>query len=462
MLKNIRLKLNFSHFILSSLGKKRLNRSSIAISLMLVLMVTLSSYTNPFHILDSFAQTRQKISLKAILVEPRDRWDILLPDAIKILKARHPELDINLNYSVLPYADGSVRKSMQNTIENEVPIDLISVDQIWLGDFAEKGLLSDLTNRTEKWGRLSDWYQSNLDGMTYKDKIYGIWIWTDQRMVWYWKDLLQKASIDANSLKTWNGFIAASKKLNDVLKDQGIQGVQLICGGAEWYPYLWIQKGEIFRYKDGHPTKGRYWFPAFNGTEGINAVEFFRDIINTGISPQTENFESNFANRKFAIYIGGSWIPASFPTYNLQEFQQRIGLNPGYPVPHIGNMTTTVMGGWEMGIPETSKYKDLAWELITIMTSPDVLSNMLKQTGYLPTQVSIGDGPYSALVNSSVPYYHEMISMIPMAKARPVIPEFPEIDGYITQSLSDVCSGKKEPKQALNEAAAKTSKLLGW
>jgi len=28
--------------------------------------------------------------------------------------------------------------------------------------------------------------------------------------------------------------------------------------------------------------------------------------------------------------------------------------------------------------------------------------------------------------------------------------------------LSDVCSGKKEPKQALNEAAAKTSKLLGW
>lgn len=181
-----------------------------------------------------------------------------------------------------------------------------------------------------------------------------------------------------------------------------------------------------------------------------------------GVAPQTENFESNFANRKFVIYVCGSWIPASFPAYDLQEFQQRIGMNPGYPVPHIENRTTTVMGGWEIGIPETSKYKDLAWELITIMASPDVLSNMLKQTGYLPTQTSIGDGQYAAGVNSSIPYYNEMISMIPIAKGRPVIPEFPEIDGYITQSLSDVCSDKKEPKQALDEATAKSARLLGW
>jgi multiple sugar transport system substrate-binding protein len=41
---------------------------------------------------------------------------------------------------------------MQDTIEHKVPVDLISVDQIWLADFAEKGLLSDLTNYTKKWG----------------------------------------------------------------------------------------------------------------------------------------------------------------------------------------------------------------------------------------------------------------------------------------------------------------------
>jgi multiple sugar transport system substrate-binding protein len=55
-----------------------------------------------------------------------------------------------------------------------------------------------------------------------------------------------------------------------------------------------------------------------------------------------------------------------------------------------------------------------------------------------------------------------MISMIPLAKSRPVIPEFPEIDLYISESLSDVCSGIKEPQQALDDAAAKSANLLGW
>lgn len=442
----------------SSLWTTHMKISLIGTSFILFLI--LGTYTNSFYTIESFAQTREQVFLTAILAEPRDRWDILVPDALKILQERHPDIDVDINYTVLPY-DNS-RRIMQDMLEKKIPVDIISVDQIWLADFAENGLLSDLTNRTEKWGRLSDWYQANLDGMIYEDKIYGIWVWTDQRMVWYWKDLLQQASIDPDSLKTWNGFIASSKKLNDLLKDQGIQGMQLICGGAEWYPYLWIQGGDILTLKGGHPTKGSYWFPSFNGTEGLKALEFFKGIINTGITPQNQNFEENFANRKFVIYVGGSWIPGSFPQYNLKGFEERIGMNPGYPVPQTANQTTTIMGGWELAIPETSQKKDLAWELITIMASPDTLTNMLNQTGYLPTQTSIGDGQYAARVNSSIPYYNDMISMIPFAKSRPVIPEFPEIDLIISQSLSDVCNGIKEPREAINDAAVKSANLLGW
>jgi multiple sugar transport system substrate-binding protein len=451
----------FARAKISSRCKTSIKFSFIGISLVLLLL--LNSCVGLLYPVASFAQEIEQISLTALLVEPRDRWDILVTDALKVLQERHPDLDININYTVLPYgSSGEVRGVIQDILEKKISVDIISVDQIWLADFAEKGLLSDLTNRTEKWGRLSDWYQANLDGMLYEDKIYGIWVWTDQRMVWYWKDLLQQANIDPTSLNTWNGFIAAAKKINDMLKDNGIEGVQLICGGAEWYPYLWMQGGDILEQKPDHPTKGSYWFPTFNGTEGLKALEFFKDIIDAGITPQTQNFESNFANRKFVIYIGGSWIPASFPNYGLQEFEERIGMNPGYPVPNMTNQTTTVMGGWELSIPETSKNKDLAWELITIMSSPDTLTNMLNQTGYLPTQTPIGEGQYAVRVNSSIPYYDEMISMIPLAKSRPVIPEFPEIDLYISQELSNVCKGIKEPKQALNDAAVKSAQLLGW
>jgi multiple sugar transport system substrate-binding protein len=439
----------------------------LLIGILFGVLLLLSTYLNPFFIAQSVAgvspaEKRQKISLTALLVEPRDRWDLLIPEAIKLLQQRHPDMDVNINYTVLPYGDGSVRRVMEESLEKKLPVDIISVDQIWLADFAQKGLISDLDNRTKNWGRLSDWYQSNLDGMVYGGKTYGIWAWTDERMVWYWKDLMQQANVNPESLKTWDGFIAATKKLNDLLKDQGIQGVQLICGGAEWYPYLWMQGGNILKVKNGHPTKSLYWFPTFNGTEGIRASEFLRNITKLGIVPQTQNFENNFANKKFAIYIGGSWIPGSFPNDTVKEFEQKIGMNPGYPVPSKNNATTTIMGGWELSIPETSRNKDLAWELITIMTSPDVLTSMLKQTGYLPTQISIGEGQYAPAMNGSIPYYNDMIPILLVAKSRPVIPEFPEIDQFVTQSLLQICNGTKEPAQALNDAAAKSAKLLGW
>ena len=63
------------------------------------------------------------------------------------------------------------------------------------------------------------------------------------------------------------------------------------------------------------------------------------------------------------------------------------------------------MGGWLLSIPQASKHKEIAWELITIMLKPEILSPVLAKYGYLPTQVSIGEGPYSTALRSSIPYY---------------------------------------------------------
>lgn len=87
--------------------------------------------------------------------------------------------------------------------------------------------------------------------------------WTDVRGIWYWKDLLDEASVDPNSLKTWDGYIAAAKQLNSVLRPKGIEGVHLTGAGHSpdlWYPYLWMLGGNILQEREGHPTKGTYCF----------------------------------------------------------------------------------------------------------------------------------------------------------------------------------------------------------
>jgi multiple sugar transport system substrate-binding protein len=38
--------------------------------------------------------------------------------------------------------------------------------------------------------------------------------------------------------------------------------------------------GDIIKTKDGHPTKGNYWFPAYNSSAGVKALEFIKEQVN--------------------------------------------------------------------------------------------------------------------------------------------------------------------------------------
>jgi multiple sugar transport system substrate-binding protein len=86
-----------------------------------------------------------------------NRWNSLIQPALQELRNRHPNLDIkividaNNSYNI-------TRQKLVNALSNQTPtpIDLKSLDQIWLAEFAERGLLTNLTDRAQKWGRLSD------------------------------------------------------------------------------------------------------------------------------------------------------------------------------------------------------------------------------------------------------------------------------------------------------------------
>jgi multiple sugar transport system substrate-binding protein len=434
----------------------------IALSSIILIVSLILSIGHGF-IIPVSAQKKQ-VTLSAIVAEPKERWDILFNSAQQKLREKHPDMDIKVDYRVLPY--DATRTQILTAMAGRTPIDLISVDQIWLGEFAQGGFLSDLTDRAKSWGKEKDWYQTNWDGGKYNGKLYGIWAWTDIRATWYWKDLLSKAGVTPDSLKTWGGYIADAKLLNNALRSQGIQGMHLVGASHSpdmWYPYLWMLGGEIVKQKSGHPTKGTYWFPEYNSAAGIKALGFLKQQVDAGIKPQINHFwGQEFADKKFAVMLEGSWLLGAFPHEQWNNINQKIGMLPMFPVSNIGNKSATMIGGWILGIPETSQNKDLAWELLTTMVDPQVLTPMLQKEGYLPTQKPIGEGPYAATLNASIPYYKEMISMISIGHSRPSIPEYPQIADNIKEAIDKVYYGMKDPKQALNEAAAKSAKVLGW
>jgi multiple sugar transport system substrate-binding protein len=466
----ITLKSHYTH--IQSMNRCKFNIRFSIFHLCLIIGLAVSIVLANADFASPSSAQKGQVSLKAILEDQGEpgRWQFLLDSAIQELRARHPDMDIEIKYTTYPYekTQGEILKAMSN----QTAIDLITVDPIWLGKFVEKGILTDLTNRSENWGRQKDWYETHWDGGVYNDRIYAIWAWTDIRGMWYWKDLLTEAGVDPNSLKTWDGYLASAKKLNDVLRPKGIEGIHLTAAGhspdVSFNPYLWMLGGEVVEWKSGHPTKGSYWFPAYNSTEGDRALEFIKQQVNAGIKPQKEHYwGKEFFDRKFAVMLEALQNHVH-DYYNIttpeqkEDFENKVGFIAGFPVPNEGYPTTTLMGGWLLSVPSTSKDKQLAWELITIMLEPKILAPMHEKYGLLPTQIPIGEGQYSANLDKTIPYYDQLVSMLKIGRFGPNIPEQPQIAEHIRQALDEVFYNTNEPKEALAKAAANSAEALGW
>ena len=113
--------------------------------LFLLVGLTVIIFTTVAH--PSFAQLltqKEKITLTVIFVQldnNREMGKPLLESALTKLKTMYPNFDIQLKY--LEYPSNQIRfqtlKALNGTTVSE-STDLISLDQIWLGEFAQKGL----------------------------------------------------------------------------------------------------------------------------------------------------------------------------------------------------------------------------------------------------------------------------------------------------------------------------------
>ena len=150
--------------------------------------ISMQFIINPSPVLASL-QPKQNVTLAITFNDFNNhQGKSLLDSAIDKLRSIHPNLNINVKYVEISDRNPGIHGThdqILKAIANGTSIDVVTLDQIWLGEFAQKGYLTDLTNRSTSWGKLSNFYATNLDGMTYNHRIYSIWAWTDVRGIWY-------------------------------------------------------------------------------------------------------------------------------------------------------------------------------------------------------------------------------------------------------------------------------------
>jgi multiple sugar transport system substrate-binding protein len=126
----------------------------ISITVAIAHLVQLKQDTTSSYYVLASPQPKENVTITAIFNQmgKAGMGKALLNDAINKLRSNHPDLGINLKYIELhDLPPAATKDQMLRAITNGTHIDIISLDQIWLGEFARKGLLTDLTDYTEKW-----------------------------------------------------------------------------------------------------------------------------------------------------------------------------------------------------------------------------------------------------------------------------------------------------------------------
>jgi len=394
-----------------------------------------------------------KVTLTAYFSAPEFRWDLLVATAKEKFKKENPNIDLEVNYTVYPYEEMSGRLLAMAATRTKA--DIIAVDQIWLGQFVETGYIKDITDEAKKWGIEKKLSAPYLEGSKYNGKYYAVWLWTDARLLWYRKDVLEKANVEVGDLKTWKGFLNAVPKIKEAAEARGMRGVAF--PGAAWlvdwwYPFLFQNGGKILIQTDGGDEAG------FDNDAGIEAAKFLLKMKQAGVEIRTDwKWGEDFVDGSYAAYFGGTWVLGKFSEEKLANIREQVGVTM-FPAP-AEKEPRTLNGGWLLSVPVTTEYPEISWEFIKCMLDPDILTPVLAEFGYLPTNKEIAEEPYASQLGQNIAFWSEFQKSLSLGGGRPNMPEYPLVAEVLYEALLKVLDQKATPEDAIHAAAEKVNAL---
>ncbi|MFD0691959.1 extracellular solute-binding protein [Actinomadura fibrosa] len=349
--------------------------------------------------------------------------------------------------------------------------DIVDVDGIWVGEFAQAGYLKPLKDvvgaTADAW---SGWPQipgSVQRLATFEGALYGIPPATDGRLLFYNKRLFARAGLPATwQPKSWQDILTAARALK---KLPGVTPVQLNAGTAMGeatsmqgvLPLLAGAGAEI--YANGKWTGGGQalkqvlgLYAQIYGAEGLGDPKLQQEA-----KGRDKSF-AEFAAGRIGILAEGDyfWRDVLNPKTGVAKMKTRdqdVGyalipaVSPGAGV--RGQSFVSMSGGSVTVLNPSTKYPQQAFELLAFMNSPEIVKARLAGTPEITSrtdvnrQVLAGD-PFLSFVAEKV---------LPVTSYRPGLAVYPQVSTALQEATASVVSGKS-PEEA---AAQYTKKLEG-
>jgi multiple sugar transport system substrate-binding protein len=347
---------------------------------------------------------------------------------------------------VEPAPASGLRDKLITAVRGGEGPDVVSVDSAWNAGLAAAGILSDVTDR---FGAIkSEFFPGPVKTGDYLGKQYAVPWYTNNVALYYNKKMFADAGVKAPPA-TWDELVEVGKALTSGDR----WGLMLGAGGFGsflWWPFAW-QNGATLISEDGKQAE-------FGSEAGQQAWRFYSDLYLTNkIVPEDVKSARDSWDQVFAPFIQervGMVMSGDWATFAIKQGNPKLDFAVA-PLPK-GKEAATVIGGYNLAIPATSKNADAAWKFVTWMT--DAKQEWILQ-GYnrIQARTDVVGSDYA----KKDPILQVFIEQAPVGRARATVPAWDEIENTVVADAWDsVILGQASPEDALKSAVQQTNDLL--
>ncbi|MEL7354734.1 MAG: sugar ABC transporter substrate-binding protein [Cyanobacteria bacterium J06649_5] len=412
-------------------------------------------------------QSNEKTQLTIATVNNGDM--VVMQDLSSKFEADNP--DIELRWVVLE--ENILRQRTTTDVASQGgQFDVLTIGAYEAPIWAKRGWLKPLDDLPADYN-VDDLITPIRQGLSQDDTLYALPFYGESSMLYYRRDLFEKAGITVPEKPTYEQVEQWASKVHDPNND--VYGMCL-RGKPGWGENMAFLTTMVNTF--GGQWFDMDWQPQLDTPAWKNAVDYYVNILNEYGPPGAS---SNGFNENLALFSTGKcgmWIDATvaaglLSNPDVSEVSDKVGFAPA-PIAAYPNGSNWLWT-WALAIPETSRSPEAAQRFITWATSKEYIQLVADQSGWVSappgTRVSTYENPdYQAVA----PFAATVLSSIeaadienPAASPTPYkgvqyvdIPEFQAIGTQVGQRMAAALANQSSVEQALAQSQTVAKRFM--
>ncbi|WP_424767821.1 ABC transporter substrate-binding protein [Paenibacillus sp. sgz302251] len=401
------------------------------------------------------------------------------PDMVvmqKLAKDYEQETGVTVKFSVLP----------ENDLRKQVTLDVSTgggkYDIVTIGNFdasiwAKNGWIEPLAPFFDGMSEeeraaydLDDLFPSIRDGVSYENELYALPFYGESSMLYYNKEMLEKAGVTMPESPTWEEVADIAKKVKEANNVPGI-----ILRGLPGWGEMFAPLNTVINAHGGS-WYDMNWDAQLNSPETIKGVQFYVDLINAAGQPGATTTGFTEALTLLSTGKAAMWYDATVAAgfLNNPNSSQVVG-KIGYAKAPTGvKENTGWLWSWNLAIEAASKNKEEAFKFITWATSKEYIEKVGESEGWVVappgTRQSTYENPkykeaapFADIVLESLlaaDFKQPTVNPVPYQGVQFVnIPEFQQLGTEVSQFIAGAITGEITVEEAMNKGQEMAQKV---